>query len=201
MQTSQLLNLIQARRTCYQFLPQQTNSLTDLEIKHCLEAAIWAPNHKLTQPWRFWVIGKNMQQKLAVVYADNRASKKAESDSEVYQGLYTKAFEKFMAIPQIILVGQVLAKDKFTAKEDYAACACAIQNLQLIAWQQSIGVQWSTGPILTDPRSYELLTIQPAEIALIGALYMGKVDAECRVNNLDQTTKRKPVEDVTVYLD
>jgi nitroreductase len=201
MQTSQLKALIQARRTCYKFLPLQTNLLTGLEIKQCLEAAIWAPNHKLTQPWRFWVIGKDSQQKLAVIYADNRASKKADCGSVAYQGIYTKAVEKFMAIPQIILVGQVLAKDKVTAKEDYAACACAIQNFQLMAWQQSIGVQWSTGPILTDYRSYEVLGIESEEIALIAALYMGKVEAECRLNNLNQTTKRKPVEEVTVYLD
>jgi len=201
MQTSQLMALIQARRTCYKFLPQQTNILTDFEIKQCLEAAIWAPNHKLTQPWRFWVIGKNSQQKLAVIYADNRASKNAECGSVAYQDLYTKAVEKFMAIPQIILVGQMLAKDNFTAKEDYAACACAIQNFQLMAWQQSVGVQWSTGPLLTDSRSYEVLAIESAEITLIAALYMGKVEAECRLNNLGQTAKRKPIEEVTVYLD
>ena len=201
MQTSQLLALIKARRTCYQFLPQATNPLTDLEIKQCLEASIWAPNHKLTQPWRFWVIGKEMQRKLAVIYADNRAAKKAEANSEIYQGLYSKALEKFMTIPQIILVGQVLANDQYTAKEDYAACACAIQNFQLMAWQQSIGVQWSTGPILTDSRSYALLGLPSEDIALIGALYMGKVGAECRVNNLDQTAKRKSVAEVTVYLD
>lgn len=201
MQNSQLIELIKSRRTCYQFLSKETSPLTFLEINQCLEAAIWAPNHKLTQPWRFWVIGSNMHQKLAVIYADNRASKNADCGSPAYQGLYTKAVEKFMAIPQVILVGQVLAKDKFTAKEDYAACACAIQNFQLMAWQQSIGVQWSTGPILTDYRSYEVLTIESEEIALIGALYMGKVDAECRVNNLDKNAKRKPVEEVTVYLD
>lgn len=201
MQTSQLIELIQSRRTCYQFLPKETNPLASLEINQCLKAAIWAPNHRLTQPWRFWVIGKNMQQKLAVIYADNRASKNAESGSATYQALYTKAVEKFMAIPQIILVGQVLAKDKITAKEDYAACACAIQNFQLMAWQQLIGVQWSTGPILEDLRTYAALNVAVDNISLIGALYMGKVDMECRVNNLDQTAKRKPIEEVTVYLD
>ncbi len=127
--------------------------------------------------------------------------KNAECGSITYQKLYTKAVEKFMGIPQIIVVGQVLAKDKVTAKEDYAACACAIQNFQLMAWQQSIGVQWSTGPILTDDRSYKALAIESEEIALVAALYMGKVGAECRLNNLNQTTKRKPVEEVTVYLD
>jgi nitroreductase len=201
MQTSQLIALIQARRTCYQFLPQASNPLPESEINRCLEAAIWAPNHKLTQPWRFWVIGHNMQHALGIIYADNRASKTATCGSVAYQSQYTKALQKFMAIPQIVLVGQALSKDEVTAKEDYAACACAIQNFQLVAWQQSIGVQWSTGPILTDLRSYELLGIQPAEIALIGALYMGRVDAECRSNHLEQTAKRKPVEEVTVYLD
>ncbi len=201
MQTSQLIELIQSRRTCYQFLSKQTNSLTSLEINQCLEAAIWAPNHKLTQPWRFWVIGQNSQQKLAVIYADNRASKNAQRDSVAYQSLYQKALQKFMAIPQVILVGQSLAEDEITVKEDYAACACAIQNFQLMAWQQLIGVQWSTGPILEDLRSYAVLDIQSDNIRLIGALYLGKVDAECRDSGLQAMAKRKSLKEVTVYLD
>ena len=200
MQNSQLIALIKSRRTCYQFLSKQTNPLTSLEITQCLEAAIWAPNHKLTQPWRFWVVGKNNQQTLAIIYADNRASKNAEPDSENYRSLYKKALEKFMAIPQVILVGQTLAEDDITIKEDYAACACAIQNFQLMAWQQLIGVQWSTGPILDDSRTYSALNIQSNQIRLIGALYLGKVDAQCKESSLKSAAKRKPLKEVTVYL-
>jgi nitroreductase len=186
-----------SRRTTYEFLAE---SLTKQEIEHCLNAAVWAPNHKLTQPWRFWVCGEQTQHLLADVYADLRASKQAEKGSELYQSRFHKALQKFKAIPQVILVGQVVNSDPVIAKEDYAACACAIQNFQLAAWEIGIGVQWSTGPILRDSRTHELYQAQEAELKArveqplewVGALYCGhpaKVPA----------SQRKPLQEVTIF--
>ncbi|BCN92245.1 nitroreductase [Thiomicrorhabdus immobilis] len=196
--TESLLNLIKSRRTCYQFLDKEIYPLDDTKLNNCLQAAIWAPNHKLTQPWQFYVVGEKLKNRLAEVYADNRASKKSQTDTECYAGFYQKALEKFMAIPQVILVGQVLAQDSTVRQEDYAACACAIQNFQLMAWQQKIGVQWSTGPIINDPRTYQNLSIEPSQIQLIGALYLGNIEENCQLKN---QSKRKTVEEVTFYLD
>lgn len=201
MKTSQLFALIQSRRTCYQFISKQTDPLTAAEVNLCLDAAVWAPNHRLTQPWRFWVVGQKTQQALAVVYADNRALRIAQPGTESYQSVYEKAIEKFMSIPQVILVGQQLAESDITQKEDYAACACAIQNFQLMAWQQSIGVQWSTGPITEDIRTYQALGVDKGVIDLVGALYLGKVDSNCREKGVQQTVKRKPIEEVTTFLE
>jgi len=103
-----------------------------------------------------------------------------------------------MAIPKVILVGQQFNKCKITQKEDYAACACAIQNFQLMAWQQGLGVQWSTGPIISDKRTYQELLVDMAEIELIGVLYIGNIDNQCVGKNIP---KRKTLEEVMVYLD
>lgn len=185
-----ILEIIKSRRTIYQFKPK----LISLGIlNQCLEAAIWAPNHKVTEPWRFWVIGKETQSKLAVIYAENRASKRAEKGSDSFNEIYQKAIAKFLAIPQIVLVGQVLAKDSITLQEDYAACSCAIQNLQLAAWELEIGSQWSTGPIIEDKRTYSVLEIDSSQLKLIGAMYMGY--PECVGNS-----SRQPIEKVTTYL-
>lgn len=198
LQTDLVFKLIQSRRTCYQFLDGKKYPIDEDQLNLCLQAAIFAPNHKLTQPWRFWVLGENSKAKLADIYADNRAAKKAQSDSDCYQSFYDKAIEKFSAIPKVILVGQSQHQDPIVAKEDYAACSCAIQNFQLMAWQQQIGVQWSTGPIINDPRTYELFGIDQKEVQLIGALYLGNIDGTCQPN---QNVKRKPIKDITAYLD
>ncbi|BBP44662.1 putative NAD(P)H nitroreductase YfhC [Thiosulfatimonas sediminis] len=191
-----LLELIKSRRTCYLFNPKQQMPLTDQQIESCLEAAIWAPNHKLTQPWRFWVLGEQTQQDLAAVYALLRADKRAQAGSDNHQAIYASALTKFNEFPRIILVGQIIAQDEIVRKEDYAACACAIQNLQLMAWQEGIGVQWSTGPILQAQQTYQAIGQLPEQVELIGALYMGHLRGDCSAQN----AKRKPVSDVTEWL-
>ena len=191
-----LLTLFQSRRTCYQFASVDLYPVDSKALENCLEAARWAPNHKLTQPWRFWQVGTNSRTVLADIYADNRAQKKSH-DPDSYENIYQKALEKFAAIPEIILVGQILAEDPVIQKEDYAACACSIQNFQLMAWNQNLGVQWSTGPILKDPRTYQLLKIDPNRIELIGALYIGQRHPDCGTPN----QKRKPLEEILIQLD
>lgn len=195
MDATSLLSLIQSRRTCYQF-EQQPVAVEALE--RCFEAARWAPNHKLTQPWRYWVAGIKTHTALAEIYADTRARKKASDDCN-YDCLYHKALAKFQRIPQVVLVGQVISNDPVIFKEDYAACACAIQNLQLQAWSQQIGVQWSTGPVLQDERTHALLGTDPAEIELIGALYMGVISPQDQLN-LNANARRKPLDEIVRYL-
>ncbi|MCF6253161.1 MAG: nitroreductase family protein [Thiomicrorhabdus sp.] len=201
MNPNNLLHIIQSRRTCYQFLGKANHPVSLKAIQTCLEAAIYAPNHKLTQPWVFWLVSDALQVKLAHIYADNRALKSTqtvlENKESIYQGVYKKSFDKFIAIPSVVLVGQRLSNKELVCKEDYAACACAIQNFQLMAWSLKIGVQWSTGPIISDQRTYDLLTIKVQDIELIGALYLGHINESCLPNKLP---KRKPVSEVMIEL-
>ncbi len=184
-----ILETIKSRRTTYQFLDKEVSRE---QINDFITAAIWAPNHRLTQPWKFWVIGEEMQVKLAKIFAHHRGLKKGEQGTVVYEEGFNLAIERFMSISQVVMVGQVIAEKPVTYKEDYAACSCAIQNFQLAAWEQKIGVQWSTGPILLDDKTYDLLGINRDKIELIGALYMGY--PKCTGNPV-----RKSIEEVTIY--
>ena len=196
--TDSLLDLFQSRRTCYQFLDKNRFPVDDDKVDLCLKSAIWAPNHKLTQPWRFWVVGEQAKLQFADIYANKRAQKISLLEGCCYDKFYKEAFDKFMCIPKIVLVGQKRSPCETTQKEDYAACACAIQNFQLMAWQQQLGVQWSTGPIIFESKTYQILDIKFSDMELIGALYIGNIDESC-IPKL--SPKRKPLEDVTVYLD
>ncbi len=184
------LQTIQNRRTIYDFLPTPIEASV---VETCLEAAIWAPNHKRTEPWRFWVCGQQTQAALADIYAQLRASKRQQPGTEAYENAFKKAQQKFKAIPQVIIVGQTLSEDPVQCKEDYAACCCAIQNFLLAAWSQQLGVQWSTGPIIQDERTFELLQASPQAIEFIGALYCGYPQTVCE-------SKRQPISTVTHYL-
>ena len=196
-----LKQLIQNRRTCYQFADSKTHPVGDKPLFDCLDAARWAPNHKLTQPWRFWIISHKAQQDLAHVYAEHRALKKVDKSAELYETLYSKALDKFMAIPKIVMVGQVLNKEgptqAITQKEDYAACACAIQNFQLMAWSLQLGVQWSTGAIIKDLRTYKRIGIDVNHIELIGVLYLGYQKPNCQ----GLSSKRHALDYFVTYLE
>jgi nitroreductase len=169
--------------------------VSNTAINHCLEAAIWAPNHGLTEPWRFYVIGPQMHIRLASIYAELRASKRAnKADINNYQSVYDHAIKKFMSIPKLIFVGQVIDSDPVVQIEDYAACACAIQNFQLAAWELNLGVQWSTGPIINANDTANLLQIDASKIQLIAAFYVGYPKA---IPN----SSRRPYSELTQYYD
>ena len=67
-----VMEAIQSRRTIFKFKPDPVpkNILEDL-----LYAGIWAPNHHLTEPWRFTVIGEEVKLKLAERYGEFRLRK------------------------------------------------------------------------------------------------------------------------------
>ncbi|MGE4503177.1 MAG: nitroreductase [Thiomicrospira sp.] len=183
------IELAKQRRTIYQF---SATPVMLHQLECCLEAAIWAPNHGLTEPWRFFVIGPKTREALRLIYASSRAAKRAEVDTVEYDAIYQKALAKFDAIPQVVLVAQKRCEDAVVSKEDYAACACAIQNFQLAAWEQGIGVQWSTGPIIKAIETYQALGVSVDDVEWIGILYMGYAD--CIPNQ-----RRQPLSEVVRF--
>ncbi|SIO17036.1 Nitroreductase [Sulfurivirga caldicuralii] len=169
--TTDCLNRILTRRSVYDFKP---TPIDDRVIERALLAAVSAPNHGLTEPWRFYVLGRETQGAVAEIYADLRASKRFDRGDAAWQKAYDKAYARFAAIPCVVLVGQVLAEDLVQREEDYAAVAAAIENFLLALWCQDIGSQWSTGPVIRDLRTYALLGIDSTQARLQAALYCGE---------------------------
>ena len=56
MNTQDLLRTIKNRRNTKSFTEEDVKK-SDIEL--ILESAIWAPNHRNTEPWRFVVLDKN----------------------------------------------------------------------------------------------------------------------------------------------
>lgn len=137
----QARNLLRGRRTVHNFLPQQVPQEI---IDAALESAVWAPNHGLTEPWRFYKPGPETIEAIAKLN-----SQLVTADKGAAKGL--AKYERWRNIPGWLVVTRVKSDDPVQAREDEAACACAIHNFALHLWTQGIGVKWVTSNIIRHP--------------------------------------------------
>ncbi len=129
---------LRTRRTIHAYVP---GPVPDEVVHRALEAAHHAPCHKLTWPWRFTLVGLAVRQQLAEHAVEVKAAKKGTLSPAQQAAIRAKALNPGV----LIVVSQVRCDDPTRRREDYAACAAAIQNLQLSAHADGYGTKWSTG--------------------------------------------------------
>ena len=162
---------ILSRRTIFKFKPEPVQNEV---IEQVFSYGIWAPNHHITEPWRFTVIGEETKRTLADRYRDIKIEDTPEHvDAENLAKIGELAYKKFMSKPTIIAVSCIQEGDEQRRREDYAAACCAMQNVQLAAWDAGVGMQWSTGRITMEEQTYQLLGIDSSQEYIIGFFYTG----------------------------
>ncbi len=164
-------------------------------IDRALAAGIWAQNHHLTQPWRFSVLGPQAHRALATANGAVAAEAVQVGDDAMRERVRAGAEAKYLSKPLIVVVSCVLHGSELDRREDFAATCCAIQNIQLAAWDEGLGMQWSSNNMTRHPRAAALLGINPAEEEIIAFLYFGypaeTPPAQPR-KALDDVTRRLP---------
>ena len=137
---------IAQRRSIKKF---QDRPLTREELEPLLEAAVLAPNHHLTQPWRFYVLGPQARRAYGVVLGERKARKQENPDTAA--SLRESVPREHEALPAMIAVATVDSENPETREEDYAAAMMAIQNLALAALEMGLGTHIKTGAVMADP--------------------------------------------------
>ena len=155
--------LIRSRRTIYLFEPQLPPQATILKA---IDLARWAPNHRSTEPWRFYLLGRATAEALAQLNAEIVAERRGEEAGR-------KKRERWLSMPGWLVVTSHIADDPFVTQENYAACCCAIQNMHLYLWSEGIGMKWGTGKVTCHPRFFDLLGIDPDQEKLVGMFWYG----------------------------
>ena len=158
-----LEHIIVSRRTIHKFAPQRPSK--EILLKS-IEVARWAPNHKLTEPWRFYLIGEETAEAMAQL---NACLVEERRGAAVAKAKLAQWREK----PSMIVVTCKKAGDPFREKEDYAATCCAIHNMSLYLWAEGIGMKWSTTKCTRDPKFYDLMAIDPEREEVVGLLWCG----------------------------
>jgi nitroreductase len=114
-----------------------------------LSAATTAPNHRLTQPWRFYVLGPDARHAYGLALGDRKARK--IEDPEAARAMRETVAGEHRALPAMLVVAVVENENPEIREEDYAAAMMGIQNLSLAALQFGLGTHVKTGAIMSDP--------------------------------------------------
>jgi nitroreductase len=166
-----LAELAAARRTHKAFGPEPVPQETLLEL---FELATLAPNHHLTQPWRFRVLGP---ESLALL-------KEAGGPSE---------HEKLDRAPTLVVASAALSGDLIQDEEDVCATAAAIMLVLLGATERGLASYWRTPGILRTERGRAAVGLPRGE-RLLGLLHFGPPARE------PAPREREPVESYLEFL-
>ncbi len=140
-------------------------------IQRLLDLAIWAPNHHMTEPWRFQVIAGDARQAIGEAISDGLRTE-IDANDPVAAGEIKGARAKFLRAPVVIVISQPRADDPVTDLEDYAACCCAVQNMLLAAHAEGLAAKWRTGAICEYEATRQALSLGATD-RLVGFIYLG----------------------------
>ncbi len=161
----EIAHAIRKRRTFHSF---SNRKVAKEVIERSIHAANYAPCHRRTFPWRFTSLG---MKKRELLYQLNLSLKFGDKPIDEFNCIKIK--EKFLNPSHLIVATQVCTDNQVQKLEDYAACACAIQNMSLSLIANGVGSKWSTAKITRDPNTYQIAEIDPSEEEIIGFIWIG----------------------------
>ena len=162
---------IRTRRThkAYAAEPVDRRTLDEL-----FELARWAPNHHLTNPWRFRVLGPE-----ALIELKNAAGREAAG--------------KLERAPTLVVASAVQCGDPIQDEEDAWATAAATYILLLAAHARGLASYWRTPEVLRTEAGRAAVRAGRLE-KVLGLIHLGRPRQEQRPPD------RAPVEDFVTYL-
>jgi nitroreductase len=155
--------VLRGRRTIDQFL--QTPVPVEL-VREALEVATWAPNHYVSEPWRFILPGKETVGRIVDLCAEVVSADKGPELGEHKRNTWSEK-------PGWLIVTCPHSDDALREKEDYAACCAAVQNFMLYLWKAGVGSKWTTGSITRDKRFFDIIGVNEETFFVVGMLWFG----------------------------
>jgi nitroreductase len=168
----ELEHAIRTRRTHKAFGPQPVPRPVLGEL---LELGRWAPNHHLTNPWRFRVLGPGALARLK-------------------QAAGAEAAAKLDRAPTLIAVTSVRAEDPVQDEEDLLASGAATYAVLLGAHARGLAGYWRTPHVLRTPEGRAAVGIPDTE-HFVGLVHLGWP------RQPKEPPERAPLSSVTEYLD
>ncbi len=162
---------IRGRRTHKAYGPDPVDRET---LDELFDLARWAPNHHLTNPWRFRVLGPEALQRL-----------KASAGPE--------AAAKLDRAPTLVCASVVLGGDPIQDEEDICAAASAVYIVLLAAHARGLAGYWRTPGVLRTPDGAAAIGMGEAE-PFVGLIHLGHAREEKRPPD------RVPPADFVTYL-
>jgi nitroreductase len=159
--------IVRARRTNLRM--DRDRPVEPVAIEALIDLATWAPNHHLTQPWRFAVITGPARSTLGELTAKYQLGHGVTDEAKL-----DKTRTKFLRAPAIVMVACESAGVAPAAVrlEDRDATAAAVQNLLLAATASGLASYWGSGVVCEAPQVKQLCGWE-ADTVVIAAIYLG----------------------------
>jgi nitroreductase len=184
-----VLEVIRTRRSVARMKPDPVDRAL---IERCLEAAVWSPNHRLTEPWQFFVLEGESRRRFAEIRRDLRRAALPNPDAPEVQPALQRVYTESLGTPVVVVVTSHLADDPETREEDLWATFGAAYAFMLGLWSAGVGSYLRTGAILGDLSLRAILGVPP-DRRVTGIIYVG-YPAEL------PTKRRTPAAERTVWL-
>jgi len=168
----------------------KSNPVSHETIRTLLEIAVIAPNHRMTQPWRFYVMGQESRAAFGKVLGHRKAKK--IDDKEAAKIVIEKVTNTHRSLPTMIAVATELNDNPEIREEDYAASYMGIQNLCLTACSMGLGTHVKTGAVMDDPIARKAIGVREGE-RVIATISLGE-PAE-----IPESKPRKTAESLTIW--
>ena len=180
---------IRSRRTVKAFEPEAVDRKT---LEELLELARWAPNHNLTNPWRFRVLGQESLSRLKQVAAEIAAAAAPPETDARKAGEVAAA--KLDRAPTLVVCSALRSSDPVQDEEDRYATACAAYVVLLAAHDRGLAGYWRTPGVLRSAAGREAVGLTDDE-HFIGLLHLG------RARQAAQPPERESLETYASFLD
>ena len=162
---------IRTRRTHKQY---GARPVDDATVRELVDLARSAPNHKLTNPWRFRVLGPETRRRIEELAGEKEAV-------------------KLRRAPTLLLATVIPSNDPVLAGEDVLATACAVYAILLGATARGLASYWRTPACFREPAVRDVLGLEPGE-QLVALVHLGPQVSE------PPAKERAPVEEILTAL-
>ena len=167
----ELEEAIRTRRTHKAYGPEPVDRAT---LDELLELARWAPNHNLTNPWRFRVVGPEALERLK-------------------QAAGPEAATKLDRAPTLVVASAAQCGDPIQDEEDRLAAACAVYVVLLAAHGRGLVGYWRTPAVLREPEGRAAVGV-PDDEHVLGLIHLGPARQE------KEPPERAPAGEYVTYL-
>ena len=147
-------------------VPKTSDRVPDKQqVERVLDAAVRAPTHHLTQPWRFIVLAGHALKELAEAWATGAEREGKDPESVRHKPLRAPVIIAVIETPKHHL-------PKVQEIEEHHATGAAIQNMLLAAHDMGLGAMLRTGPAAHIPEVLEYLGLRQGEL-VAAYVYLG----------------------------
>lgn len=180
------------RRNVKEFAPEPVSRDT---LDRLFSAAVWAPNHRLTDPTRFFAVRKDspMRRRIAEAAWQSAYDGVANPNLEQKRRSADASRDRVLNGPAMVYVFSLDGANEEVTRENYATSCCAIQNMALAAVAEGLRLDWTTGGLTRIPGIAGILGADEAW-TMVGVVFVGKAAVL-------PNTERMPHSEVVTWLE